>query len=146
MHARSTTLPVLLPLAFAAGFCLAGCTPSSGPIGRVTGEVTFDGAPVEEGIVSFLNREQGLAAQAALGAGGTFEVRSSAGRGLPPGKYEVAIMPPTVKIPDTAETVGGEGFKEVDNIPQKYRSAVSSGLVAEVSEGTNHLEFAMTSK
>ena len=96
--------------------------------------------------MSFFDSKQGIAAQAPLGSGGTFEMRSSAGRGLPLGNYNVAIMPPTVQIPDTAETVGGEGFKQVDNIPQKYRSAASSGFNAQVSEGTNQFEFPMTTK
>ena len=149
MYAQPAAISTVMARAFVLALPLCslfgGCG-SSAPIGRVTGEVTCDGAPVEEGIVSFLDGKRGFAAQAILGPGGEFELRSTAGRGLPPGKYDVAILPPTVQMPDTAETEGGEGFKQVDNIPQKYRNAKSSGLVAEVVEGTNHFELAMTGK
>ena len=120
---------------------LAGCGPSAS-VGQISGKVTCDGQPVGEGLVSFHNPDTGAAAQAELESDGTFQVSNTEG-GLPPGDYRVTIMPPTVQLPDTAETEGGLGFKDVVNIPQKYRSAKTSSLTAAVELGRNDLDFAM---
>jgi len=120
---------------------LPGCGPSVS-VGQVGGKVTCDGQPVAEGVVTFHNPDTGDAAQAELKPDGTFQVSNAEG-GLPPGDYRVTIMPPTVQLPDTAETEGGLGFKEVTNIPEKYRSAKTSELTATVQTGSNNLDFAM---
>ena len=132
---------LILLIGSTSALSLAGCG-ASASVGQVGGKVTCDGQPVGEGLVSFHNPDTGSAAQAELKPDGTFEVSNAEG-GLPPGEYRVTIMPPTVQLPDTAETEGGLGFKEVTDIPDTYRSAKTSGLTAVVVTGKNDFEFTM---
>ncbi len=120
---------------------LSGCG-SSRPIGTISGRVTYNGQPVEEGLVSFYDPDTGAGSQAELQSGGVFRIRNAEG-GLPPGEYRVTIMPPTVKQPDTEVTEGGYVVKEVPNITDKYRDVQASGFTDDVSTGDNEFEFAM---
>ena len=120
-----------------------GCGEPAEPVGTVTGKVTFNGAPVEEGVVNFFSQATNTGGSGELGSGGSYSAPAGQ-KGLPLGEYEVYVVPPTVVLSDTAESPGGEGYKEVDNIPQKYRSSGTSELKVTVAEGPNSFDIQMT--
>lgn len=128
---------VLLP----ALLLIIGCG-SSEPMGKVSGKVTFQGTPVSEGTVTFVNKEQGDLAAGELQPDGTYTLFSTAG-GLKPGTYKVAIRPPEVEIPGDGSTAPSTGPKDVDNIPETYRNGETSGFEAVVEEGKNVFDFDM---
>ncbi len=97
----------------------------------VTGTVTIDGTPLPNGTVTFYK------GSASSGVGvindGTFTVSQSAGTtGMQPGTYQVAIESWETEPGEVNEAgeIGGAG---VSRIPEKYNSAGTSELVAEVS-------------
>ncbi len=125
-------------------FFIGGCGGSSdGEIrGTVSGKVTFAGEPVPEGVVLLTAADGNHAAQGEIRSDGSYSVRTPEG-GLPVGEYQVAVLPPTIVTPDTADSPGGEVPKEVDNIPEKYRSAQNSGLLIKLERGSNTFDISM---
>ncbi len=126
--------------AFSLVGLLVGCSGSGGPEVKtvtVSGKVTFQGQPVEEGTITFENTETGHVGSAELGSEGAYSVE------LPVGHYAVAITPPMVEVPNTADSPGGEDFKDVDNIPEKYWNSATSGLTAQVDENNTTHDFDM---
>ncbi len=119
---------------------LAGCGEGGDefPTGTVSGKVTFDGKPVTEGKISFINEELGYGAGATLGSDGSYQLEE--GRGIRLGDYKVAVRPPLVggspEDPDDPPKP-----KEMPNIPEKYRQFETSGLSAAVKEGGNEFTF-----
>src|SRR5688500_439570 len=115
-------------LAAALVLGLTGCN-STEPMGVVTGRVTFEGQPVEEGMVCFANREKGVSIAARQNSGGTFQVEMAQGVGLPVGDYEVWITPPRTEVSlDQARTPLDYGKPPQPgqlyrNIPDQYRTA-----------------------
>lgn len=111
-----------------------GCN-SEEPTFEVKGVVTYQPQPVTEGLVQFNDETTGRGAEVALQADGTYQAA------LPAGTYKVLISPPY--IVDNSSGIPDPKFKPVKNIPARYRSTASSGLVAEVSaEKTTH-DFAL---
>ena len=132
------------------GWCLAavlilGCGKPGPKIVAVSGSVTLDGAPLKEGIVSFVS-PTGSAASAHLDAQGEFHLSSQYGRGILPGEYRVAICPLPVRDPqDRRRMMGGTRPPEPESpIPERYRRADLSGLTASVQSGTAHAAFELT--
>ena len=115
------------------GLCAAtGCAPSDLPI-PVTGSVTFDGQPVGEGVVQFVDEKTGRGAEVQLGADGHYTAE------LHKGTYNVLISPPYVE-----ENTGGlpnTKYKKVNNIPSKYHSTATSGLTAAVGQDQKTHDF-----
>lgn len=112
----------------------AGCR--RGPVlGKVHGQVAFQGQPLEAGIIGFSNRQSGVHMTANLDAQGHYMVSMAKGFGLPPGSYLVAIYPFIADLPigSTARPV----HHEFPNIPAPYRKPETSGLSIEVREGDN---------
>lgn len=116
---------------FLCSLALTGCG-ETGPVQRaVTGKVTFQGSPVEEGIITFEDAQKGYAESSELGPGGAYALQA------PDGNYTVYVEPPVTVIEDTADTPGGEEEKQVENIPVQYRNSVESPLKAVVAgDGT----------
>ncbi|NLX99861.1 MAG: carboxypeptidase regulatory-like domain-containing protein [Rhodopirellula sp.] len=127
--------------AVAAALVVVGCG-SSEPIGRISGTVTHNGQPVEAGIISFYNAESGRVGQAELQPGGIYEIDTVKG-GLEPGQYQVSVMPPTETRTDSSTGETTHETKEVSNIPQQYRDPRTSGLSAQVDQGSNKFDFAL---
>jgi len=99
----------------------------------VTGKVTFQGAPVTEGQITFEDAASGVAGSTALGTDGSYTLQ------LPEGNYKVSVEPPVVEVGGTADTPGDEEYKQVDNIPERYWSTATSPLQATVSaDATEH--------
>lgn len=129
-----------LKLSFAVvlGLVLLGCNKSEN-LGTIHGTVTYDGAPVTEGTISFRGEESGLSASDELDAEGKFEV--TAAGGIPPGTYKAFIVPPEVEVsigPDVAPVLKP---KDMPNVPKEYRSIRTTPLTAEVSTGDNEVNF-----
>ena len=101
-----------------------GCSSGEGPI-TVHGKVTFQGQPVSEGTVQFNDEKTGRGAEAELRPDGSYETT------LPAGEYTVLIVPPLLSVESKTGPPDPQ-FKKVRNIPNKYRSTVTSGLTATV--------------
>ncbi|MCA9061110.1 MAG: hypothetical protein KDA85_21505 [Planctomycetaceae bacterium] len=105
---------------------------------EVSGTVTFQQQPVEEGNVSFEDAESGLSGTAPLESGGNFDVE------LVAGNYRVWIEPPIIVTDSGPESEPGEDYKDVANIPEKYRNPETSGLTLTVEGPTDAVQFEMT--
>ncbi|MDY3554162.1 carboxypeptidase-like regulatory domain-containing protein [Gemmata sp. JC717] len=117
------------------GLCaVAGCAPDDVPI-PITGAVTFDGQPVGEGVVQFVDEKTGRGAEVRLGADGRYSAE------LHKGTYNVLVSPPYIE-----ENTGGlpsTKYKKVNNIPNKYHSTATSGLSATVGPDQKVHDFAL---
>lgn len=113
---------------------LIGCQAnphSEKPTGGVEVTVTFDGEPVTEGYVNFVNNQTGLGGGSPLGPDGKATLDS-----IVVGEYIVTVTPP---VPD--ETDPNPPVVEYPNLPQKFRSEMTSTLKATVETGTKTLTF-----
>lgn len=119
---------------FCASFLIAaacwssGCGPAGPELVPVSGVVTFEGAPVEEGTILFLHGETQDSRQADLGPGGAYELEVLAGT------HGIAIEPVFVEIPGGPNSPPSSDYKKVTNIPARYRSSDTSGFTATVAE------------
>lgn len=104
-----------------------------GPVGVVSGKVTFKGEAVTEGTVHFTNATSGFGGTAAIESDGHYRLSSS--EGLPVGQYSVTVMPPVVMESIIPNSPPSEVPKEMPNIPEKYRFEGSSGLNVDVTAG-----------
>ncbi|GAB6164529.1 hypothetical protein JCM19992_05290 [Thermostilla marina] len=104
----------------------------------VSGAVTFQGSPVTEGQISFENPQTGFVQSADLGEEGKYTLQ------LPAGDYKVSISPPLIEVGGGPDSPPGEEYKQVDNIPDKYRSSESSGLTATINGDKTDVNFDMT--
>ena len=125
-------------------FCLAilGCAGGEPVVTTVsvTGKVSFQGAAVSEGIVTFEEPKKGYANSAPLNETGEFSMR------VPVGNYQVTVMPPKIETPGGPDSPPGEGFKTMPNIPDKYWASSTSGLTAPVGDKPTPFSFEMTAK
>jgi len=130
-------------LAMAAAFLTAGTVGcSSGPAtSPVKGKVTFQGKPVTEGTVTFLNPTEGGAAEAQINKDGSYTFQG----GVMPGEYLVVITP-LMHIVDTdpGKSPPAPVEKPASDIPQKYRQQGTTKLRASVKPGPNEFPFDMT--
>jgi hypothetical protein len=119
----------------------AGCGTgaSNTPVGAVTGKVTFEGQPVKEGLVSFMNLSAGTGDEAPIQSGGAFTIAKP----LPTGEYKVMVLPLVVQqqVDGKGPEVGVE--KPAPDIPQKYRVIGTTDLTATVKEGKNEFSLEM---
>ncbi|MCA8988283.1 MAG: carboxypeptidase regulatory-like domain-containing protein [Planctomycetaceae bacterium] len=134
----------LLSLVFTSLFlpCL-GCGGSSGPdLGKVDGTVTVDGAPIEGATVTF-QPASGRPSMGITTADGKYSLMyTSEQYGAIPGTH-------TVSIRTARDQTGGEGDQPLvegraELLPAKYHD--ESELTAEVSKGSNTLNFDLTTK
>lgn len=120
---------------------LAGCGRSGPPKYPVSGTVTYKGTPVTEGMVTFYSSSGG-GIVSFLDASGGFVIE----KGLVEGQYRVFIEPPqTIKKPPPPGGPPMDPPKSFPNVPEKYRQASTSGLVAtvEADASGNTFEFDM---
>jgi hypothetical protein len=141
--ATAVTRPSARHLAILMSCCfvLSGCG-SHEMRGRVAGTVTFQGKAVPEGLVVFSSDEKGgVRMTAAISSVGGYEVLAAKGAGIPTGNYKVAVCPPPM-VPSGVFDPGK--VKAYPNIPEKYRSHSTSGLMLTVKEGDNRFDIEMT--
>ena len=131
-----------------AGGCGTSTTPIAGSV-PVSGTVTFNGQPLEQGMVRFAP-EGGGKAQPATGQikNGKFTmVTTASSPGVVVGKYKVSIIsnkpftPPPLK-PGTPPDPKAK-FEPESLIPTKYNEIKTSGLEADVTAAVASLTFAL---
>lgn len=129
----------------------AGCGRGDGlpgPTGTVSGKLTSNGKPAPAGtLVNCTHVEKSFPAIGATDANGNFTLEMKGGKNILVGKYTVAISPPVVKM-DPAEAMrlsqaGTPPQANFPEIPEKYRSADTSGETLEVKTGANTLNIDM---
>ncbi len=125
------------------------------PTAPVTGVVTYNGEPVEGATVVFgPASEQSQPATGTTDGSGRFTLRTyEPGDGAIPGQFTVTISKTrTVSgMTEDEEHEAIEAGKEieaaetVDELPEKYKDGLKSGLTADVEAGRdNHFEFNLT--
>ncbi|QDU60252.1 hypothetical protein Pan216_10910 [Planctomycetes bacterium Pan216] len=128
---------------------LGACGGLSGPPRcAVSGEVTVDGAPVEQGAITFVPH-QGTSGPVAGGAivEGRFAI--SERKGPLPGKYLVRIRGSKktgrlIDVPPDSVNPDGEQVEEIiEIVPTRYNEA--SDLVRELVPGDNRIAFELSS-
>lgn len=125
---------VALPLASLFGCADQGVSQSRGNVG---GEVKLNGEPVTAGRISFASVPPGTTGMATLQADGTYQVKMHDGDGLPVGEYQVNFLPPINDVAFGALEDPAPSASQEFKIPEKYRTAKSSGLTISVTEGEN---------
>ncbi len=119
--------------------CLSGCGETKAPAGIVKGKVTFGEKPVSTGTIRFQNAEISLGAD--LEADGSYEVKTHQRVGLPPGSYQVAVVPRNPLASGEVRLVQGPPSEtpspEFPDIPPKFRDVATSNLSVTVVEGKN---------
>ena len=146
--------PTMRRRRFAAVMCvllhavaLVGCGSSGGnPVLKVTGVVTYQGAPVADAGVTF-TPEKGRPASGKTDASGKFTLSTFAKEdGAVPGLHKVAVTPNASQIapmpgtPEAAQAAAGK-----PPFPPRYNSAETSGLTADVKPGAeNDFKFELT--
>jgi hypothetical protein len=123
-------------LAFLAVVLVAGCG-SSDPLARytVSGKVSFQGKPVEEGTITFEDPAAGQSNSSPLAAGGAYSLE------LPAGDFRVSVSPPLVETKAGPDSPPDMVPKNVKNIPKKYRVGETSQLSAKVAPGALSFDF-----
>ncbi len=155
MKTRILLAALMIPLVIV----LAGCGDDTGLPKRypVTGQVTYNGTPVEKGTITFKPKDP--ASRAATGEikGGFYELTTAIpGDGAIPGEYFVTM---SARAPDTSEvekfmqeTGGspkqddvGEAYAKAEMlIPAKYEIPSTSGLERTVEAQSNKFDFELT--
>jgi hypothetical protein len=139
-------------LSLVVAICLTGCGGAgSSDLDRhvVSGKVTLDGTPVENGTIQFTPAEK-LDREIVSGTSiknGAYALPAEGG--LPAGTYRVAIsastpLPPTPTDPDAAMKAAENPVVAKELIPAKYNT--KSELTVEVaSKGSTVKDFELTS-
>jgi hypothetical protein len=145
LRTQLTSHPVVSLAAIAViAMVVGGCGGATD--GRVTasGTVTLDGDPLPDGTVAFY--KDGASAGVGTIESGGFELKETGGsEGIQPGSYQVAVESWEVE-PNSVNDEGEIVTDGKSRIPEKYNSATTSGLTAEITDGDNALEFTLTSK
>jgi hypothetical protein len=130
---------------FVALACLAAAGCGKGNDGRssVTGDVTFDGEPLESGVVTLIPGPGTKSPSAGAEiVNGKFTIPESGGP--QPGSFRVEITA-SRKTGEQRDEGGMVGMIDVTEqyIPERYNKA--SELTVDVDPGANKLEFELTS-
>jgi hypothetical protein len=117
-----------------------GCGESKPPLLPVSGKVTIDGKPAEEGGVVFHNGLQQLIGS--IQPDGAYSIRSNKDAGAPLGKYKVTVM--VTMTPKNAQGQPVNLPKTLSN--KKFMSPKTTPLEVEVVEspGANAYDLAVT--
>lgn len=134
-------------LASVSAACLllttAGCGGEGVPRAAISGHVTLDGQPLEEGGILFTPLAAGPSASASIEQG-KYEISQADGPG--PGEYRVQIRAyrsTGKQITDPASGIAEE--QRVSIIPPRYNSR--STLTAQITDqGPNEFDFELKSK
>jgi hypothetical protein len=146
-----------LGLVLVVGF--AGCGDDGPPLGTVTGQVTMDGKPLENALVTFIPEAGGGTAVGQTDANGNYTLATGARKGALVGTHKVAVT--TVKTASGGGEVmeaGSDAYEKqamggsaadynaaatAEPIPTKYNSATT--LQHEVTSGRNVINLELTS-
>ena len=124
-----------------------GCSgdPNARPAVEISGNVTLDGAPLQEASIQFTSSKTGESAYTNLDENGHYSVTfSEADVGS---AYEVTISPPIVDEENAMALAEQPQAKSTTKIPAKYSKRTTSGLIAQITEaGANQANFELKSK
>lgn len=143
MHFRRRSMVPLLLMGIGVLTLAAGCGDSN-PLGRrsISGNVTFDGAPLENGSISFEPLAKDGVGSGAVITDGTFSIPAS--KGLPPGKYRVRMFAAGENSAPAPEGLPGGAIAppSVELIPPSW-NAQSEHTITVATEGENHFTFSV---
>ena len=127
---------LLTVLVLGASVALVGCQPAS-TIERVdvSGTVTYQGEPVQKGIISFEPMEKGPVAGTNI-TNGKYQAKGDAG--VPPGKYHVKISSYVDAEGDYDAEAIGPAPPQTETLPEKYN--ITTELTLEVPSGAVSME------
>jgi hypothetical protein len=138
------SIPVLCLVTVAAISLSAGC--SSNKLGRVavSGNVKFQGKPLEKGTIDFrpVPGSKSVSSGAPI-TRGAYQIDTL--RGLPPGKYEVRIFSSKDVPPPKDAPPGGGNPPAVELIPPEYNIQTTQ-IVEVTAAGPNHFDFDISAK
>jgi hypothetical protein len=112
----------------------------------VIGKVTYKGNPVPAGTtVTFVNQDNGMAAVGQVAANGSYSLLMRGERKVMTGPYRIAIGPAQVSVDPSSDpkayeaimTGQGKMPETATSIPEKYKTAETSGLTYVVQPGPN---------
>ena len=106
----------------------------------VKGKVTYEGEPLNEGIVTFEDTTNGHTGEGEIAADGFYRVR------VMKGSYKVRVTPPTVEVDEGPDSPPSVGMKEMKNIPEKYRGYQSGFIVDVNGDMESGADLAMTAE
>src|SRR5262249_29596955 len=137
---ESTMRRILLTLIACLSF--AGCSGYSGPLRAVKGEVTLQGAPLDQGTVTFFAPQSQTPAAVALIKQGKYMLPAE--QGLLPGKYRVVpnSLPSREVTPEEYAAGKSPLAEPQERIPAKYNTA-SQEEVEVTDKGPNEFKFAI---
>jgi hypothetical protein len=128
---RATSLLIVACLVF-----LNACAPADKfPRYRISGKVSYQSQPVEEGTITFEDPTTGQVNSGQLASGGSYATE------LPAGSFKVSVSPPLVETKGTGDSPPDMVPKKVNNIPKKYWVQETSGLTADVSKDKRAFDF-----
>jgi hypothetical protein len=155
--------PIAIVLGVSAAVVVLGCGGDNSGLARrykVTGNVTYKGAPIAKGNINFEPTKppvpEGRHASGAIKDG--YYSLSTAGDGEDgalPGEYKVVILATDIDMAALSAKTGGqrhqgdrEDQKAVKStkslVPVKYSRSETSRLTATVKETSNHRDFELT--
>ncbi len=117
---------------------VAGCGRGHGA--SVSGEVTLDGKPLDTGTVAFHPLGDGPTAYGGIHPNGTYQLKTGAGTGVPPGEYRVTVVATTAP-PTDGPSVPGQMIT-----PARYGDPAQSGLHRTVERGSNRIDLNLTTE
>ena len=129
-------------LSAAAAVILAGCGPSGPRTYKVSGTVTFDGAPVQSGNIVFRDAAGKEKSYGGAITAGQYSFESSPGKK----KVEISAMREVPGKMDTSNP-GQEVPLMEQYIPEKYSDPAKTTLTAEVTgSGEQKIDFPLKSE
>ena len=142
--AKFLGLPVMLMLLFAG---CGGGNAYSGPLGQVSGKVTFEGKPIPEGsTVVFQGAKESYMATGKTNANGEYTLKYEDSPNLPAVAYQVQIIAPAKASSNTFDPADEAKIvvsTEASAFPAKY-SSPSKDFGFTVKEGKNTADFVLT--
>ncbi|MGI9177568.1 MAG: carboxypeptidase-like regulatory domain-containing protein [Pirellulales bacterium] len=109
---------------------------------KVSGQVTLEGRPLTNGVVSFTPMKPGSSAYGTIGAEGRYSLQTGAEKGLDPGDYKVTVA--ANATPEEAAQmgfkVGREGIMPLLT-PLRYADGATTPLSATVKPGAQVIDL-----
>lgn len=132
-----TPLALTLPLALFA----IGCGGAGPQMGRVSGTVSHQGAPLTKGNITFVpSSPEGTYATSQIRPDGSYDLSTSEyGQGAVVGDYQVAVT--DLAPEDIPDFIPREPVESKSQISPKYADISTSGLTATVKRGGNTFNF-----
>ncbi|TWU25018.1 hypothetical protein Pla52o_13150 [Novipirellula galeiformis] len=118
---------------------VGGCENSADyPTGTIQGRISYEGQPLQQGVVTFYSSELGVGISEEVQGDGQYATQTP----IRTGSYVVTVLPP--EVPPTMDEVPAANTTPVKDIPETYRDPAKSGLKLEVTEGENSFDIEMT--